>query len=177
MLGLIPRHIHKDNLAFIPLQIAAHSAPNLVEEMLHPAALDLCAQYSEEISEMTSQLQKQVARIRELRTIKEEEKAHEQGSRLRHRTSGGYTLFRSALIRLTDSHTSIPITSPPCPYCIPFSGRMMQRQADCIMASGDLGRRISSDRGASAALQATKATRNGAVKLPQRKRGEAKHTC
>ena len=55
------------------LKIAARSATDLIESVLHPAALDLCAQFMEEISEMTNQLRKQTARIRELRSIKEEE--------------------------------------------------------------------------------------------------------
>ena len=48
------------------LQIALQRAPELIEEILHPACLDSRTQLGEEIEEMRNQLTKQMNRLREL---------------------------------------------------------------------------------------------------------------
>lgn len=50
-----------------------HSVPELLEEIVHPAALDSRTQIAEDLEEMRGQLQKQIARLRELRIKKTEE--------------------------------------------------------------------------------------------------------
>lgn len=53
--------------------IALHGQPELLEEIIDPAVLDARAQIAEDITELREQLQKQVARLRELRIKKLEE--------------------------------------------------------------------------------------------------------
>ena len=55
------------------LQIALHECPEFIEEIIDPAILEARAQITEDLTEMREQLQKQVARIRELRVKKVEE--------------------------------------------------------------------------------------------------------
>ncbi|KAF8058697.1 pol II transcription elongation factor [Lyophyllum atratum] len=52
---------------------ALHSKPELVEDVIHPAALESCAQVVEDVNECKEQLRKQLSRIRELRIRKVEE--------------------------------------------------------------------------------------------------------
>lgn len=59
--------------ANVSLQIALHECPELLEEIVDPAVLEARAQIAEDLTEMREQLQKQVARIRELRIKKVEE--------------------------------------------------------------------------------------------------------
>ena len=47
--------------------------PELIEEIIHPGALETKSQLAEDLSEMKSQLSKQVARVRELRVKKVEQ--------------------------------------------------------------------------------------------------------
>jgi len=47
--------------------------PELIEEIIHPGALETKSQLVEDLSEMKSQLSKQVARVRELRVKKVEQ--------------------------------------------------------------------------------------------------------
>jgi len=47
--------------------------PELLEDIVHPAALDSRAQIAEDISEMREQIRKQINRLRELRIKKAEE--------------------------------------------------------------------------------------------------------
>ena len=54
-------------------QIALHSRPELLEEIILPGTLESRAQIAEEIGEMKDQLRKQVLRLRELRIKKVEE--------------------------------------------------------------------------------------------------------
>jgi elongator complex protein 1 len=54
-------------------QVALHSLPELVTEIIYPAALGSISQITEEVSEMKAQLGKQTQRIRELRIRKLEE--------------------------------------------------------------------------------------------------------
>ena len=60
-------------LTRIFLKITLHGLPDLVLEILHPAALESRAQISEDLDEMRAQLRKQLNRLRELRVKKEEE--------------------------------------------------------------------------------------------------------
>ncbi|KAK2463075.1 hypothetical protein APHAL10511_004730 [Amanita phalloides] len=53
--------------------ISMYSLPELVEHIVHPAAMGNKEQISEDLREMREQLQKQVKRVRELRLIKIEE--------------------------------------------------------------------------------------------------------
>ncbi|KAH8994552.1 Elongator complex protein 1 [Lactarius akahatsu] len=53
--------------------IALHGLPELLEEIIDPAVLEARAQITEDLTEMREQLQKQVARLRELRIKKLEE--------------------------------------------------------------------------------------------------------
>ncbi|KAH9022450.1 IkappaB kinase complex IKAP component [Lactarius hengduanensis] len=53
--------------------IALHGIPELLEEIIGPAVLEARAQITEDLTEMREQLQKQVARLRELRIKKLEE--------------------------------------------------------------------------------------------------------
>jgi elongator complex protein 1 len=53
--------------------IALHEQPELLEEIINPAVLEARAQIAEDLTEMREQLQKQVARLRELRIKKLEE--------------------------------------------------------------------------------------------------------
>ncbi|KNZ72380.1 Elongator complex protein 1 [Termitomyces sp. J132] len=53
--------------------IALQSKPELVEDVVHPAALESCNQIMEDINECTEQLRKQLNRVRELRVRKIEE--------------------------------------------------------------------------------------------------------
>ncbi|KAF8260574.1 IKI3 family-domain-containing protein [Lactarius quietus] len=53
--------------------IALHELPELLEEIIDPAVLEARAQIAEDLTEMREQLQKQVARLRELRVKKIEE--------------------------------------------------------------------------------------------------------
>lgn len=55
------------------MQVALHSMPELLEEIVYPSALESRAQIAEEIGEMKDQLRKQVQRLRELRVKKVEE--------------------------------------------------------------------------------------------------------
>jgi len=57
----------------VSLQIALHGQPELLEEIIDPAVLEARAQIAEDLTEMREQLQKQVARLRELRIKKLEE--------------------------------------------------------------------------------------------------------
>ena len=50
-----------------------HKTPDLILEILHPAALEIRAQISEDLEEMRTQLRKQLSRLRELRVKKVEE--------------------------------------------------------------------------------------------------------
>ena len=50
-----------------------HKTPDLILEILHPAALENRAQISEDLEEMRTQLRKQLSRLRELRVKKVEE--------------------------------------------------------------------------------------------------------
>ena len=59
--------------ANVNLQIALHECPELLEVIIDPAVLEARAQITEDLTEMREQLQKQVARIRELRVKKVEE--------------------------------------------------------------------------------------------------------
>ena len=54
-------------------QIALHDHHELLEEIIDPAVLEARTQISEDITEMGEQLQKQVARLLELRIKKAEE--------------------------------------------------------------------------------------------------------
>lgn len=54
-------------------QIALHKYPELLEEIINPAVLEARTQIAEDLTEMREQLQKQVARLRELRIKKAEE--------------------------------------------------------------------------------------------------------
>ena len=54
-------------------QITMHKTPDLILEILHPAALETRAQISEDLEEMRTQLRKQLSRLRELRVKKVEE--------------------------------------------------------------------------------------------------------
>jgi len=54
-------------------QTSLNSVPELLEEIIYPAALDSRAQIAEDIGEMQEQLRKQRSRLRELRVKKEEE--------------------------------------------------------------------------------------------------------
>jgi elongator complex protein 1 len=47
--------------------------PELLEDVIHPAALESCAQIVEDINECKEQLRKQLDRLRELRIKKVEE--------------------------------------------------------------------------------------------------------
>ncbi|KAG6839915.1 hypothetical protein C0991_010395 [Blastosporella zonata] len=53
--------------------IALQSKPELIEDVVHPAALDSCAQIVEDANECKEQLQKQLNRVRELRIRKVEQ--------------------------------------------------------------------------------------------------------
>ncbi|KAG6918878.1 hypothetical protein DXG01_010942 [Tephrocybe rancida] len=53
--------------------IALQSKPELIEDVVHPAALDSCAQIVEDTNECKEQLRKQLNRVRELRIRKVEE--------------------------------------------------------------------------------------------------------
>ncbi|OCH92072.1 IkappaB kinase complex IKAP component [Obba rivulosa] len=53
--------------------IALHSCPELLEEIVHPGALESRAQITEDLNEMKEQLRKQVQRLRELHIRKVEE--------------------------------------------------------------------------------------------------------
>ena len=54
-------------------QITLHECPGLLEEIINPAVLEARSQIAEDLTEMREQLQKQVARLRELRIKKAEE--------------------------------------------------------------------------------------------------------
>lgn len=54
-------------------QIALHEHNELLEEIIDPAVLEARSQIAEDLTEMREQLQKQVARLRELRIKKAEE--------------------------------------------------------------------------------------------------------
>lgn len=54
-------------------QITLHECPGLLEEIINPAVLEARSQIAEDLTEMREQLQKQVARLRELRIKKVEE--------------------------------------------------------------------------------------------------------
>lgn len=82
-----------------------HSDPDLIESILHSVALDLCAQYGEEISEMTNQLQKQSARITELRSIKEEEPGIPLLVRIHHYSLLILLQIRSMELKKTQDYT------------------------------------------------------------------------
>ena len=56
-----------------PMQIALHRRQELMEEIVHPGALECRARIAEEIGEMREQLRKQLIRVRELRVRKVEE--------------------------------------------------------------------------------------------------------
>ena len=47
--------------------------PELIEEIVHPSALETRSQLAEDLGEMRSQLSKQMARVRELRVKKVEQ--------------------------------------------------------------------------------------------------------
>ncbi|KAG5650449.1 hypothetical protein H0H81_012203 [Sphagnurus paluster] len=53
--------------------IALQSKPELIEDVVHPAALESCAQIVEDINECQEQLRKQLSRVRELRVRRVEE--------------------------------------------------------------------------------------------------------
>lgn len=50
-----------------------HRHPELLEEIIHPGALECRARLTEEMGEMREQLRKQVSRLKELRVRKVEE--------------------------------------------------------------------------------------------------------
>lgn len=52
--------------------VAKSSKPELDVNIVHPGALDLCSQFSDELEEMDAQLQKQYNRIKELREAKQQ---------------------------------------------------------------------------------------------------------
>jgi elongator complex protein 1 len=54
-------------------QVSLRAVPELVEEIIHPGALETKSQLVEDLGEMKSQLSKQVARVRELRVKKVEQ--------------------------------------------------------------------------------------------------------
>ena len=54
-------------------QITLRERPELLEEIVNPAVLEARNQITEDLTEMREQLQKQVARLRELRIKKVEE--------------------------------------------------------------------------------------------------------
>jgi elongator complex protein 1 len=54
-------------------QISLHERPELLEDIIGPAVLDARTQIAEDLTEMREQLQKQVARLRDLRIKKVEE--------------------------------------------------------------------------------------------------------
>lgn len=54
-------------------QVGLNSVPELLEDIIHPAAFDSRVQVSEDIGEMREQLRKQASRLRELRVKKIEE--------------------------------------------------------------------------------------------------------
>ncbi len=54
-------------------QITLNALPELLEEIVHPGALESRGQIAEDLTEMREQLRKQVARVRELRVKKVEE--------------------------------------------------------------------------------------------------------
>lgn len=64
-------HIHTDG-CFVP-QIALRAVPALLEEVVAPGALELCAQLMDELGEMRETLQTQAGRLRELRVKKAQE--------------------------------------------------------------------------------------------------------
>ena len=55
------------------MQIVLHRRPELMQEIIHPGALECRARLGEELAEMRDQLRKQVVRVRELRVRKIEE--------------------------------------------------------------------------------------------------------
>ena len=61
------------NLLMFPCQVSLHAMQELMEEVIHPGALETKSQLAEELGEMKSQLLKQVARVRELRVKKVEQ--------------------------------------------------------------------------------------------------------
>lgn len=65
----LPIHSHHR----VSRQTTFHSRVDLLEEIIHPGALESRSQIAEELSEMRDQLRKQVQRIRELRVRKVEE--------------------------------------------------------------------------------------------------------
>jgi elongator complex protein 1 len=66
------RDLHCAN-AFPGLQIAVKRVPELIEEIIHPAALESKNQMMEDLKEMKEQIRKQMNRLRELRVKKIEE--------------------------------------------------------------------------------------------------------
>lgn len=53
-------------------QITIHRVPELIEKVLLPASLDAMTQIADDLKEMTAQLNEQVNRLGELRTMKQE---------------------------------------------------------------------------------------------------------
>lgn len=66
---------------YLRRQVSLNSVPELLEDILYPAALESRAQISEDIGEMREQLRKQVNRLHELRLKKVEEPGSHPGSR------------------------------------------------------------------------------------------------
>jgi len=63
----------RNSVHYLCQQVSLNSVPELVEDIIHPAAFESRAQISEDIGEMREQLRKQVNRLRELRIKKIEE--------------------------------------------------------------------------------------------------------
>jgi len=57
----------------LDFQITLRERPELLEEIINPAVLEARNQITEDLTEMREQLQKQLARLRELRIKKVEE--------------------------------------------------------------------------------------------------------
>ena len=55
------------------MQTTRYSMPELLEEIIHPGALESRSQISDELGEMRDQLRKQLTRVRELRVRKAEQ--------------------------------------------------------------------------------------------------------
>jgi elongator complex protein 1 len=58
--------------SLLVVKATLHSSPELVTDIIHPAAMESCAQLAEDIDEMREQLRRQLRRIRELRIKKAE---------------------------------------------------------------------------------------------------------
>ena len=69
----MPIFTDRISLKVLFVQVSLHAVPELIEEVIHPGALETKSQLAEDLGEMKSQLSKQVARVRELRVKKIEQ--------------------------------------------------------------------------------------------------------